>query len=461
LFSTTISGTGSSTTFSLNGYYSNLRARLILWGDANGYNFTASAASGVDSKSISGFAAEGMVFGPDNTTLYIGLRAPLVPTANRTKAVIAPIINFESWYNNGSPSGNPTFGAPIELNLGGRGFRDIIRLANGTYIIVAGNAAGSPITSAIYKWTGNTGDTPVLVPTSADAILNLEGAMEVNASGLLSMSQLQVVSDGGTDVLYADGIAAKDFTDLNLRKFRLDNINSIDLCFAVLTSINASNNVICSGETTTLTAIGASTYSWSGGITGSNNIVSPTTNTTYNLIGNDLYGCTSSSAITITVNPKPTISISSTNTLICLGQSVVLLANTAATSYSWSNGASTMSITVSPTTTTVYSVTVNDGLCSANSSITQSVSACTVINELNNNSSIRIYPNPFNESVTISWDSSINISNETPIYIYNTLGDVIFQIKTNDNKIDINLKDLSSGAYLIKVNNITHKIIKL
>jgi len=228
--STLISGTGAATTFSIVGYYSNLRSKLITWGDANGYNFSASAAAGVDSKSISGYAAEGMVFGPDNTTLYIGLRAPLVPVSNRINAVIAPITNFETWFNNGVPSGNPTIGAPIELNLGGRGFRDLIRLSNGTYIIIAGNSAGSPITSAVYKWTGNAGDIPISLNTSANGILNIEGVMPINNSSQLSMTQLQIISDGGGDILYGDGTASKDFTDLNLRKFRADNLTGIDLC---------------------------------------------------------------------------------------------------------------------------------------------------------------------------------------------------------------------------------------
>src|SRR5207302_2964898 len=150
-------------------------------GDTNGYNFSSSAAAGQDSKSPAGFAAEGMIFGPDNTTLYIGMRAPLVPTANRTKAVIAPVINFENWFNNGSPSGNPTFGSPIELDLGGRGIRDLVKLSNNSYIILAGNPGGSPITSALFKWTGNASDVPVLLNSPLNNVLNAEGAMEINA----------------------------------------------------------------------------------------------------------------------------------------------------------------------------------------------------------------------------------------------------------------------------------------
>jgi hypothetical protein len=229
LFATTITGTGAATSFSFDGYYDNLRARLIAWGDANGYNFSASAAAGVDSKSPSGFAAEGLVFGPDNTTLYIGMRAPLVPTATRTKAVIAPILNFEAWFNNGSPAGNPVFGSPIELNLGGKGIRELLRLSNGTYVIVAGSAGESPVNAALYKWTGNAADAPVFVPSPTVSGLAIEGVMSVNVGGQLSTSKLQVISDLGGNHLYNDGTEAKDLGQNSFKKFRLDDVDGIDL----------------------------------------------------------------------------------------------------------------------------------------------------------------------------------------------------------------------------------------
>lgn len=225
LFATTVTGSSQTVSFSFNGYYGNLRNQLIAWGDANGYNFSASAAAGKDSKSIDGFAVEGMVFGPDKTTLYIAFRAPLVPTASRTKAVIAPITNFETWFNNGNMTGNPIIGAPIELDMGGRGCRDIIQLSNGVYVIVAGNPEGSPITSALFMWSGNRIDEPVLMNNGLNGILNMEGVMEVRENGQLSGNQLQVISDNGSDVFYNDAIEAKDLSENNFKKFRSDIVN--------------------------------------------------------------------------------------------------------------------------------------------------------------------------------------------------------------------------------------------
>lgn len=222
IFATDVTGTGSATNISAIGYYGDIRNKLISWGNTNGYNFTAGAASGHDAKTIDGFNIEGMCFGPDNTSLYIGFRAPLVPVSSRTKALIAPILNFETWFNSGSPTGNPSFGSPIELNLGGRGIRDIIRLSNGVYIIIAGNYAATPLNGAVYKWTGLATDAPVLIPDFNIASLNVEAIAEITENNILAENKLQFISDNGSYDFYNDGTEAKDLSQNNFKKFRSD-----------------------------------------------------------------------------------------------------------------------------------------------------------------------------------------------------------------------------------------------
>jgi hypothetical protein len=304
LVATSITGTGANTSISFAGYAA-IRSSLLSWGDAHGYNFTASAQAGVDSKSVSGFASEGMVFGPDSTTLWIGLRAPLVPTANRTKAVIAPILNFETWFNGGNQTGNPTYGNPIELNLGGRGIRDIIRLKNGSYIIVAGNSSGDPITSAIYKWSGNNNENPVLVNTAGNNILNMEGVMEVQDPNP-SKTKLQIISDGGDAVLYNDGAVAKDQGNLNLRKFRSDLLTNIDLCLPKTLYINATKTSYCANSSTQLNVVNdptIQTYSWSNGA--STNAIFPSAFGTYTVTGTDKINCSYDASILLENCDRP------------------------------------------------------------------------------------------------------------------------------------------------------------
>ena len=226
MFAVKITGSveGKNIAFSSAGY-SYIRSQLIAWGDANGYDFTDASASGQNPKTIDGFNIEGAVFAPDNTTLYFGFRAPLVPTANRTMAVIAPVLNFESWFQSGGTA-TANFGSPIQLDLGGRGIRDMIRLSNGTYVIAAGSYDGT-LNPAIYTWTGNATDPAVAQPGFDLTGLNTEGLIGINnADGTLSLNQLQVITDNGSDVLYGDGTEAKDLTELNWQKFSTSVVTS-------------------------------------------------------------------------------------------------------------------------------------------------------------------------------------------------------------------------------------------
>lgn len=71
---------------------------------------------------------------------------------------------------------------------------------------------------------------------------------------------------------------------------------------------------------------------------------------------------------TITINAVPTPVIIG-NSPICSGASTTLTA-TGGTTYSWNTGATTASVTVSPLVSTTYTVTANNGGCTATSTIT-------------------------------------------------------------------------------------------
>jgi uncharacterized repeat protein (TIGR01451 family) len=125
---------------------------------------------------------------------------------------------------------------------------------------------------------------------------------------------------------------------------------------------------ICLGQNTTLQASGGTAYLWSNGLTTSSITVLPLVNTTFSVTVTDIKGCTNSTASTVVVNQLPNILITGNDT-ICANTSTILTAS-GATSYVWSTGATTASITVSPASATTYSVTGTDGVgCENDASI--------------------------------------------------------------------------------------------
>ncbi len=130
------------------------------------------------------------------------------------------------------------------------------------------------------------------------------------------------------------------------------------------------NAIICSGGTTTLTAGGANTYSWSpstglSSTTGTSVFANPASTTTYTVTGTDGNGCTNTATVTVIVNPLPTITVTPASPSICAGSTVTLTAS-GAVGYEWSPSADLSSATggtviAAPATTTTYAVIGTDG----------------------------------------------------------------------------------------------------
>ncbi len=130
----------------------------------------------------------------------------------------------------------------------------------------------------------------------------------------------------------------------------------------------AGNTRICEGGSTTLTASGADTYSWS---TGSNTAsVNISSFGVYTVTGTSSAGCSSTSNVTVLVSQLPVITITG-ETDICTGETTTLTANGGAT-YLWSNGTTDASITVG-TPGTYQVIGYNEAGCNAMASATVNI----------------------------------------------------------------------------------------
>ena len=140
-----------------------------------------------------------------------------------------------------------------------------------------------------------------------------------------------------------------------------------------------SDTEICNGETTTLTATGGTTYLWNTGATTASIEVSPSTTTTYTVTAFSISGNNSEDdSVTVTVNEIP-VADAGSDTEICFGNSTTLSAS-GGTSYLWSTGETSQTITVNPTETTTYSVEVFEFNCSSTDQVTVTVNPLPNVN---------------------------------------------------------------------------------
>ncbi|MCP9769661.1 DUF11 domain-containing protein [Lacihabitans sp. LS3-19] len=147
-------------------------------------------------------------------------------------------------------------------------------------------------------------------------------------------------------------------------------INVVPAQTPVVTTTNA---FICAGQSTTLTASGCSGgLSWNTGQTSATITVSPTVNTTYTVsCGSGSCVRTMSQEIIVGSQIIPTVTASNNN--ICSGESVTITATNCSSGIVWNNGATTSSITVTPSATIEYTATCGTGSCAGSASVTINV----------------------------------------------------------------------------------------
>ncbi len=230
---------------------------------------------------------------------------------------------------------------------------------------------------------------------------------------------------------------------------------------------NATLNSICNGASVTLTGGGATTYTWTGGIT--NGVAfNPTSTNSYTVTGTDANNCQNIATTNITVNPLPTANFAASQTTGKCPFTVDffdLSQATGNTSYLWTiyNG------TGSPITTStqnptgiLYNVagsylvklTISD-TCGTNTKILPNyitVSCADGIVNNGTNASISVYPNPTHSLLNV--DFGTNITSKVNLSIFNTIGQKVYnsKLELGQSIISIPVVEWANGIYFIKVH---------
>jgi hypothetical protein len=217
IFSTQESGTGADAILTFEGRYDDLLEDLGNWDATNGHGLGADYFGFATFLEIEGLAAD-----PNNPDgALLGFRSTILDG----NAVIVPVTNFQSIVSDNPMPNSATFGAPIEIDLGGHSIRSIDCNDDGCLII--GGPAGTLNLFRLFTWTGNAMDEPELRSVNLQPFENMsafEGIVELPDTPFLGADgddeEVQLIVDTGTFDYYNDGTEAKDLPYAEWKKFR-------------------------------------------------------------------------------------------------------------------------------------------------------------------------------------------------------------------------------------------------
>ncbi len=291
--------------------------------------------------------------------------APLPVTVNPNPAATLAASGPITFCAGGSVTLTASSGSSYFWSNGGR-TQSITASTSGSYSVIVNQATGCSSTSAATTVTVNANPTATIA-AGGPATFCAGGSVTLTASsgssylwsnGATTQSISANSSDGySVTVTNANGCSATSAT------------TSVTVNAIPTASITAGGSTtFCAGGSVTLTASSGSSYLWSNGATTQS--ISANTSGSYSVAVTNANGCSATSAATtVNVNASPTASITPPGGgSFCEGGGLTLTASSGS-SYLWSNGATTQSITVYAGGS--YSVTVtNASGCSATSSPT-------------------------------------------------------------------------------------------
>ncbi|MBA3665119.1 MAG: T9SS type A sorting domain-containing protein [Bacteroidetes bacterium] len=226
----------------------------------------------------------------------------------------------------------------------------------------------SPVSNTIYTVTGTSNGCSNV--KTATVTVNATPTITVNSYTICPGGSATITAAGATSYLWNTGstlnplVVSPTVTTVYTTTGTSTGCSStksstvtIGTSLSIVTTPNVQT--ICAGNSATLSASGASTYTWNTGANASSIVVTPTTNTTYNVTGSS-GACTGSNVATVNVSASAALTTSATN-VSCNG-----LTNGSATvtpsggaspyTYNYSSGATTQS--ASNLAAGLYSVTV-------------------------------------------------------------------------------------------------------
>ncbi|MDI1353777.1 MAG: T9SS type A sorting domain-containing protein [bacterium] len=342
-------------------------------------------------------------------------------------------------------------------------------LASGaaTYTYPGGSNIVTPANTAAYSVTGTSSAG---CPSSNTAVSTVTvralPVITANSGTTCSGSSFTIVVSGASTYTYSggSGVVAPVVTSTYAVTGSAAGCVGSNTAVATVSvmplpviTATASKTVLCSNalETVTLNASGADTYTWIPAGTGSIMVVSPGVSSVYSVTGTNAMGCRNYTTLAVSVIPPPAITASGTNTFLCEGVlEAVTLNVSGASTYTWVPGGTGSSIVVTPSVTSIYSVTGTNAMgCKNQTTLTVVVDQCTGLTALTGDK-FQVYPNPFSNRLNIEGCKGCAVQ------IFDELGRPVHkQYEIKETEV-LDLSKLSPGIYFLQVRNDHFKLLK-
>ncbi|MGV3611762.1 MAG: T9SS type A sorting domain-containing protein [Fluviicola sp.] len=282
--------------------------------------------------------------------------APVVTTSGPTAFCAGGSVTLTSSYASGNTWSNGSTASSITVSNAG------------TYSVTNSNGGACSATSnPIIVTVNNAPSAPIITPN---------GPTTFCAGGSVILNSSQAAGNN-----WSTGSVSQSITASTTNTYQLtytDANGCVSPAASVLVTVQSAPNVsagpdqtVCEGAMVSLLGSGATSYSWTGGIT--NGVSFPINNqTTFEVTGTGSNGCTATDQVTIFVSNAPNVS-AGPNVVVCSGESVTLNGSGAVT-YDWDNGISNGVSFVPVLGTTTYTVTgTNAAGCEAADQMTVTV----------------------------------------------------------------------------------------
>ncbi|MBI2722500.1 MAG: gliding motility-associated C-terminal domain-containing protein [Bacteroidetes bacterium] len=352
-----------------------------------GYTYSWSPGTNLNSTTVSNpvLSAINNTNAPITTNYIVTVNRNTCISTDTAKVIVRPVPNLTiSAISNTLCAGNSTniavSGANTytwlpsgSLNNASAGTVIATPSISTNYTVSAGNLFGC-VTSSLASVFVNS--LPSVSATSNSLCAGQSATINVSGAVNYTWTPFSSLSSSTTPIVTANPVTTTIYSVTGMDANGCSKTATSTVIVNPVPVLSTTSGTICSGNSTSISVGGATSYSWSpaGGLnstTASTVTASPTVSTTYSVTGTDNLGCASTETSAVIVNPVPVLS--TTSITICAGDSGMITANGAAT-YSWNPptalSSSTLSnVNASPISSTVYTVTGTNGFGCSSSSV--------------------------------------------------------------------------------------------